>query len=106
MSFGSQNISFGFPQVFYSFDLLTAAYLIYMSTFLPRTLGVVIAAGAFAYLTDSFATFLAPGFEANLLPYILMPGLIAEGSLTLWLLVKGVNVQPWEEQARASGGWE
>jgi hypothetical protein len=28
----------------------------------------------------------------------LAAGLFGEGSLTLWLLVKGVNVEKWEEK--------
>jgi hypothetical protein len=30
------------------------------------------------------------------------PGILAEVSLTLWLLVIGVNGQRWKEQARAA----
>jgi hypothetical protein len=42
--------------------------------------------------------------DANyLLAYIEVLGIIAEASLMLWLLVKGVNVQRWREQASAPG---
>jgi hypothetical protein len=30
--------------------------------------------------------------------YNMIPGLLGEGALTLWLLVMGVNVQRWKEQ--------
>jgi len=32
-------------------------------------------------------------------PYLLIPAALGELSLTLWLLVVGVNVQRWKEQA-------
>jgi hypothetical protein len=35
--------------------------------------------------------FLWPPFANSLQPYILMPGLVGEGSLTPWLLTMGVN---------------
>jgi hypothetical protein len=31
------------------------------------------------------------------------PGIIGEGALTLWLLVKGVDAERWKEQAGAAG---
>src|SRR5437867_6485277 len=57
------------------------------------------------YLTNSFAYFLAPGFAASLFPYIQVPSLIGEGSLTLSLIVIGVNVQRWKERASAADDW-
>jgi hypothetical protein len=41
---------------------------------------------------------MSPGFEAHLVPYILIPGL-AELLLALWLVVFGVNTERWREQA-------
>jgi hypothetical protein len=53
-------------------------------------------------LLDQYvANFLSPEFEAHLLPYILFPGAV-EIVLALWLLVRGVNVQRWKEQASAA----
>ena len=54
-----------------------------------------LAIGALCYLTYSFATCIAPGFAANLVPYIQAPSGLAELSLALLLLVMGVNVSGW-----------
>ena len=51
------------------------------------------------YLVNSFADYIVPGFAAQLVPWIQLPALIGEGSLCLWLLVVGVNVERWEERA-------
>jgi len=83
--------------VFFGFYCLLIGYLILRSTFLPRILGVLMAFAGLAYLT-----FLAPPLAKYLSPYILAPGVLGEGSLTLWLLVMGVNVQRWKEQASAA----
>jgi hypothetical protein len=100
---GLQSIGYNIQQVIYAFFLLSAGYLVFRSTFLPRVVGVLLAIGALAYLTYSFATFLSPGFAAHLVPYIQLPSLVGEGSLCLWLLAIGVNVRRWKEQARTAG---
>ena len=73
---------------------LLIGYLIFQSTFLPRTLGVLMAFAGLAWLT-----FLSPPLVKSLSPWIFLPGLIGEGSLTVWLLVRGVNAQRWNEIA-------
>jgi hypothetical protein len=84
--------------VFFGFYCLLIGYLIFRSTFLPRILGVLMAFGGLGWLT-----FLSPPLADHLSPYIYAPGILAEGALTLWLLVTGVNVQRWKEQAGATG---
>jgi len=86
------------PLVFFGFYCLLIGYLIFRSTFLPRILGVLMAIGGLGWLT-----FLSPSLARALSPYNLAPGMIGEGALTLWLLVKGVNAERWREQARAAG---
>jgi hypothetical protein len=44
-------------------------------------------------------TFLFPAIAKSLAPFNMMPGALGEVSLALWLLIKGVNVQRWWEQA-------
>jgi uncharacterized protein DUF4386 len=82
------------PLVFFGFYCLLIGYLILRSTFLPRILGVLMALAGLGWLT-----FLSPPLADHLSPYIFAPGILGEGALTMWLLVIGVNVQRWKEQA-------
>jgi hypothetical protein len=93
---------FAISLVFFGFDLLLLAYLILRSTFFPRLIGVLLAIEGLGYLINSFAAFLAPGLQARIFPYFMATG-IGEVALCLWLLVMGVNVQRWKEQASVAG---
>ncbi len=84
--------------VFFALHCLLVGYLILRSTFLPRIVGVLMAFAGMGWLT-----LLWPPLANYLSPYNMIPGLLGEGSLTLWLLVMGVNVQRWKEQASAAG---
>ena len=86
--------------VFFGFYCILIGYLIFRSLFLPRILGALMVFAGLGWLT-----FLSPPLANHLSPYILAPGLLGEGSLTLWLLVIGVNAQRWKEQAGAAGEW-
>jgi hypothetical protein len=44
---------------------------------------------------NSFATILAPRIANALFPAILVPALVGEASLCLWLRFKGVDVDKW-----------
>jgi Domain of unknown function (DUF4386) len=82
--------------VFFGLHCLLVGYLIFRSTFLPRILGVLMMFAGLGWLTFSW-----PPLAKYLSPYIFLPGMIGEGSLILWLLVMGVNVQRWKERASA-----
>jgi hypothetical protein len=90
--------------VFFGLHCLLIGYLILRSTFLPRLVGALMAFAGLSWLTYSFASLLLPPLARALSLYLLVPGLLGEGSLTLWLLVIGVNGQRWKEQASAAGG--
>src|SRR6266513_182876 len=90
---------FPIGMVFFGIQCISIGYLVARSTFLPRILGVLLAIGVTCYVFASFANFLTSSFGSRLVPFIMPVALIGEGSLGLWLLVKGVNVQRWNEQA-------
>jgi hypothetical protein len=73
----------------------------YRSTYFPRAIGVLLPIAGLCYLTNSLVNFMPPGFGDGLFPWILMPCLLAEGSLSLWLLIVGVNSSKWNEFAKA-----
>jgi hypothetical protein len=72
---------------------LTIGYLIVRSPFLPHTLGVLMVLSGFGWLTV-----LSPALLVHTKLYIEILGIVAEGSLMLWLLVMSVDVQRWNEQ--------
>lgn len=77
---------------------LLLGILILKSSFLPRILGVLTIGASGAYLIGSLTRFLFPGFVPTVAPVYIV-ALVAELSLCLWLLVKGVDVQARKEMA-------
>jgi hypothetical protein len=75
---------------------LLIGYLIFRSTFLPRILGVLMGLAGVGWLI-----FLSP-FARQLSTYLTIFGFLAEASLMLWLIVKGVNLPRWKERASAA----
>jgi hypothetical protein len=96
------DYGFGVGLIFFGFTCLVLGYLIFRSGYFPRILGILMQIAGLSYLTNSFTLLLAPAFASIIVPAILLPALIGELSLCLWLLLKGVNLQRWNEQAGAS----
>lgn len=86
--------------LFFAFACLSLGYLIFRSGFLPKAIGALMAIAGVCYLVNSFSHFLDPAFAATLSPAIFVPIFVAELSLALWLVVKGVDVSRWEERVR------
>jgi hypothetical protein len=80
--------------VFFAFWCALIGYLIFRSTFMPRIIGALEALAGLGYLT-----LLWQPLAHYLYPYNLALAGPGEISLLLWLLVKGVNEQRWNEQA-------
>jgi len=96
-----QTHVFFIGMVFFGIQCISIGYLVARSSFLPRILGVLLGLGGTCYVIASFANFLLP-LGARLMPFVVPVALIGEGSLTVWLLIKGLNEQRWYEQANAA----
>jgi len=70
--------------------------LIMRSTFLPRAVGALMTLAGLGWLT-----FVWPSLAKELAPFNMLPGIVGELTLSLWLLIKGVNGPAWDEAARA-----
>src|SRR5712692_2500099 len=88
---------FNLSMVFFGIQCFLVGFLIVRSSFLPRILGVLLAIAGLSYVSSSLANFLSPAFGALVSPFILPAGIVGEGSLTLWLLLIGVNVPKWQD---------
>jgi hypothetical protein len=93
MSFlNSYTNGFMIAQIFFGAWLLPLGYLVFKSRFLPRILGILLMIDCFGILIWFFQFFLFPSYGAISYPGYAV-GFVAEGSLSLWLLVKGVKDQ-------------
>jgi len=86
--------------LFDGFYCILIGCLVFRSPRPLRILGVVMALGGLGWLT-----FLSSSFANYLSPYNLALGLLGEGSVCLWTLLMGVNLQPRQEQAGAAVEW-
>lgn len=94
----THDYGFGFGLIFFGAECIVVGYLIVRSSYLPRTLGVMMAIAGVCYLTNSFALVLAPTLASRLFPVILLPPFVTELSMALWLLVKGVDLTQWKPE--------
>lgn len=76
---------------FFGVHCLLLGYLFYKSDLFPGWLGLMLVIAAFGYLIESFGNFLFPIYEDVYIWIVAVPAVIAELSLCLWLLYKGVR---------------
>ena len=90
---------FAVALIFFGWCALIVGVLVYRSGYLPRILGAMMAIAGICYLINSFALIVAPSFAGRLFPAILIPAFVAELSLALWLLGKGIDMERWPTSA-------
>ncbi len=88
----ASGLAYATGMILFGFYCVLIGYLTFRSTFLPRIVGALFALAGVGWLT-----FLSPSLGALLSPVTMLTGLIGEGSLGLWLLIKGVDAQRWRE---------
>ena len=91
------DLGYGISLVPFGAHCLLIGVLILRSIFLPKVLGVLMVTAGLAYLL-----FVWPPLGQHLFfPYIVIPAVLGEGSMTLWLLIMGVNAERWNRQAKS-----
>ena len=100
--FRLRTIGFDIALVFFGLHCVIVGYLLFKSTFFPRILGVLLAIGGVSYLINIFANVMPTALRAHLFPWIMLQAGVAEGLLTLWLIIAGVNSSKWRVQASAA----
>ncbi len=99
ISLRAHDNGFGFGLIFFGITCLVVGYLIVKSGYLPKALGILMQIAGVSYLVNSFALILNPPLAATLFPAILLPPFVAELSVALWFVVKGVDLEKWRRLA-------
>jgi hypothetical protein len=102
LSIKSHGYGFSVGLIFFGFTCLIMGYLIFKSAYLPKTIGVMMQIAGVCYLINSFTLIIFPSLSDKIFPAILVPAFIAELSLCLWLIFKGVKISVWEKQSVAN----
>ena len=86
--------------VFYEVGWVLRGYLIFRSGYFPKFVGILMTMAGLTFIVSNFAAVLAPGYRSDWLLVLMFPGLLL---MTLWLLVRGVDLTKWQEKTAASG---
>lgn len=98
MALKMHNIAFNVAPIFFGFTCIVYGHLIYNSGYFPKLLGVLMQIAGASYLLACFSILFAPTLSSWINPSILVLPLIGESSFCMWLLIKGVNVEKWNEK--------
>lgn len=86
-------IGFGFSLLLFSGFCVLIGTLIVRSRLVPLLLGAMMVLAGICYAVNTVSMIVSPSFWKLINPTILLPILLAELSLALWLLVKGIMVK-------------
>jgi hypothetical protein len=87
------SLGYNVCMLFFGVHLLLLGWLSLRSSLMPRLLGALLVVTFFCYWTNSVVHLVFP--ELHLSPFVLLPGLVTELALAVWLLAGGVNVARW-----------
>lgn len=96
LSIKAHSYGFGISLLFLGCCFMIHGYLIKRSEFLPKALGILIQIAGACYTTNGFVLILYPPATKYVFPIVFVPVFIAETSLSIWLLVKGVDEEKWK----------
>jgi uncharacterized protein DUF4386 len=77
---------------YYGMAWIVRAYLMFHSGYLPKFLAVLMGVGGIGFVVRNFLMILAPAYASDVFLMLMFPGGLV---MTVWLLVKGVDVPKW-----------
>ncbi len=83
---------------YYGVAWLVRSCLIWKSSYLPKFLGLLMGIGGAGFVLRNIAMILAPQYASDVFLMLMFPGGLV---MTVWLLVKGVDVAKWNAKAGA-----
>ncbi|MEO1290891.1 MAG: DUF4386 domain-containing protein [Chloroflexota bacterium] len=93
----AHDYGFAIGIAFLIIHVFALGYLIFNAGYVPRILGVLFILAGFGYLVDSVGILLLPAYETT--PVIAAVAIaIAEIAFPIWLLIKGVNKEKYQER--------
>jgi hypothetical protein len=90
---GLHRQGIGVVGIFWGLWLFPFGVLVMRSGFLPRLLGILLILNCFGYVAASLTSLLFPGY-ASVVSLVVMPTLLGELWIMLWLLIRGARMQP------------
>jgi hypothetical protein len=79
--------------IFWGLWLIPFGQLVFKSGFIPKIFGILLIAGGISYLIDATAFILFPGFHDKTNILVAVTSSIAELSMVLWFLIKGIKLK-------------
>ncbi len=86
------------PTLFYGVAWILLGRLVFVSGYLPRWLGALLALAGLSMATGMVAIMVVPACAS---PLFLLPMILAMLVLAIWLLVRGVDEREWEMKTAA-----
>lgn len=83
--------------LFLTIHVFALGYLILRSGYFPKALGYLFLAAGLGYLIDSAGILLFSGYETTPI-YIALPIMVSELAFPLWLVIRGLNLQRWNQR--------
>lgn len=77
--------------LFFALSCIIRGYLIIKSPYFPKLLGAMLTLAGICYLVNTLALLMAPELAAILFPWVMLPVLVGELSLSLWMIIKGAK---------------
>jgi hypothetical protein len=104
LSLRVHSLGFAIALAFFGVHCILLGWLIVTSRLMPYFVGLLVVGAGCAYLINTLLILTAPTTASAAFPFILLPAFVGEITLTLWLLVFGVDSDVWRAFDRRPRG--